>query len=285
MTLDDFRLKEVKINKNSDEWFVDKKFLKPTKEDYYRMHQFEYLVPIFTKKDIQRIGRKHQNFERDYSSFRSEISQNLLTATAEEGVVAEATESATEGTVMPQANVVKAKAEVETLEESKQINLAKGVSLSLPRKASNSNDLDNSPNLTGYLVRRTTDLQKLESDASMNSDAKSSIEMKSNSSNHSKISIDNMEKGEQNSLNDKEDKNKPTTDSIANQCNEYDVNDSIFDQESRPINISTCHNDKSFGSLHEKKVIENSIKENEEVIHKQKKNNKKARIINQKAKK
>jgi hypothetical protein len=86
------------------------------------------------------------------------------------------------------------------------------------------------------------------------------------------MSIDSMKKDEPNPLDDKD---KLISDTTANKNDGCDANKSIFDQENVdqgniPINISTSHDDKSFGSSHEKKVIENNSKENEEAINKQK---------------
>jgi hypothetical protein len=48
----------------------DKAYLRNPKVDFYHANDFEYIVPQFSKKDLKRIGRKHQNFEEIYDSLK-----------------------------------------------------------------------------------------------------------------------------------------------------------------------------------------------------------------------
>jgi thymidine kinase len=164
ITLDDFRLKEIKINRDSKKWIGNKDFLKIPKENYYSLDKFEYIVPKFNGKEVQRIGRKHQNFERIYNCFRSAIPQNPITTVTEE-----------RETIRVEAN------------KSKD-------------NSDNSPTLSNYQKWREKDVK----LQKSSNNDSINSDIKSNEEMKSNSSSQSKMSTDSIKKDEQNFLDDEE---------------------------------------------------------------------------------
>jgi hypothetical protein len=92
---------------------------------------------------------------------------------------------------------------------------AKEALLSSPND--NSDESGNSQTYVGYIMKRKEDIN-YKNDILVESDAKSNEEMKSNSSNHSKISIDNMKIDEQNlPFDDKEDRNKLTYENTAHE--------------------------------------------------------------------